>query len=59
MVGFEHAELKFVGSGGRIAGVNVSPVDQLITPDSGVYERARDSAADSAGVILDGQFAQR
>ena len=59
VVGFDHAELQFMGRGRGIATVYWVAPDQLIAPDPRVGERPRNWATDTAGVILDDEFSKR
>jgi hypothetical protein len=58
IIGFDDAELQFVGCRRRIAGVNSAAVDQLIAPHPGNRERPGNRAADTAGVVFDDEFTQ-
>jgi hypothetical protein len=57
VIAFEHAELKFVGSGARVAGVDAGAFNEMITPDAGEEKRPRDGAADAAGLVFDCEIA--
>jgi hypothetical protein len=59
VIRFEYAELKFMRSARRIAGVNCLTVNQLIAPHAGVREWPRDGTANATRVVPNDEFAQR
>jgi hypothetical protein len=58
VIAFEHAEFEFVGSGSWVAGVDGGSFDQMVALDSGEQKWPGDSAADSAWVVLYGEFTE-
>jgi hypothetical protein len=52
VVALEYADLKFVGSGSWVAGVDVGASDEMIT-HAGKEERPWDGAADAARLVFD------